>query len=51
MCHGYMPRDRSEESYDRTEENSDEEPSFLDVDSDVDTEILTDGGDEEEDTA
>lgn len=44
MCHGYTPRDRT-----RTDEASEEEPSFLNEESSVDTELLTDGGDEDTD--
>ena len=43
MCHHHIPRDRSEE------ERTDETPSFLNEESSVDTELLTDGGDDEED--
>lgn len=44
MCRSHIPRDR-------TEEESEERPSFLNEDSSVDTELLTDGGDEEEEEA
>lgn len=44
MCHGYTPRDRT-----RTDEPSEEDPSFLNEESSVDTELLTDGGDEDTD--
>ncbi|WP_299234106.1 hypothetical protein [Natronomonas sp.] len=44
MCHGYTPRDRT-----RTDEASEEDPSFLNEESSVDTELLTDGGDEDTD--
>jgi hypothetical protein len=41
MCHGYIPRDRSEE-----EQTA--EPSFLNEESSTETELVTDGGDDEE---
>ncbi len=43
MCHGYVPRDRSEDE--QSAEDSD--PAFLNEKSNVDTELVTDGGDEE----
>lgn len=43
MCHGYVPRDRSEDE--QSAEDSD--PAFLNEESNVDTELVTDGGDEE----
>ena len=43
MCHGYVPRDRSEDE--QSAEDSD--PAFLKEESNVDTELVTDGGDEE----
>ena len=43
MCHGYIPRDT-------TDETPEERPSFPNEERSVDIEILTDGGDETERT-
>ena len=43
MCHGYTPRDRAES------DESDEKPAFLNDEAAGDTELLTDGGDDDED--
>jgi hypothetical protein len=58
MCHSWMLRDRiyqelrdraSEETQDQMGgQKTDERPSFLNEESSVDTELLTDGGDENE---
>ncbi|WP_254838165.1 hypothetical protein [Natronomonas marina] len=45
MCHGFDLRDRRE--FER-EESEDEEPSFVNEEASVETEVLTDGGDEEQ---
>ena len=44
MCHGFDIRDRRE--FER--EESDDEPSFVNEEASVETEVLTDGGDDEE---
>ena len=44
MCHGFDIRDRRE--FER--EEPDEEPSFVNEEASVETEVLTDGGDDEE---
>ena len=44
MCHGFDMRDRSE--FER-EESEDDEPSFVNDEASVETEVLTDGGDDE----
>ncbi|MFW6435461.1 MAG: hypothetical protein ACOCY1_03685 [Halovenus sp.] len=41
MCHGFTPRDED------TEERI-EQPEFLNEESDTETELVTDGGDDEE---
>ena len=41
MCHGFTPRDED------TEETI-EQPEFLNEESDTETELVTDGGDDEE---
>ena len=43
MCHGFDIRDRRE--FER--EESDDEPSFANEEASVETEVLTDGGDED----
>lgn len=43
MCHGFSYRD------DRIEEETESEPDFLNEESSADTELVTDGGDEEDD--
>lgn len=49
MCHGHTPRDWS--STVRSEQDDEEEtPSFLEDEPAEDVEIVTDGGDEEDDT-
>ena len=45
MCHGFDIRDRRE--FER-EESDDERPSFANKEASVETEVLTDGGDDEE---
>ena len=45
MCHGFDMRDRREFEREDAEE---EEPSFVNEEASVETEVLTDGGDEEE---
>jgi hypothetical protein len=40
MCHGWEFRNRDEKA------QTDEQPSFLNEESSTDTELLTDGGDE-----
>ena len=44
MCHGFDISDRRE--FER--EESDDEPSFANEEASVETEVLTDGGDDEE---
>ena len=47
MCHGYHPEwERARTEY---QEESDGTPSFLAEESSTETELLTDGGDEDED--
>jgi len=46
MCHGFDMRDRRE--FEREDAEEDEEPSFVNEEASVETEVLTDGGDEEE---
>ncbi|MEF8822254.1 MAG: hypothetical protein V5A52_08240 [Halovenus sp.] len=43
MCHGFTPRDEETE---HTEEI--EQPEFLNEESETETELVTDGGDDEE---
>jgi len=43
MCHGYEPNDWRAEL---ETEDDEEEPSFLNEESDTDVELVTDGGDE-----
>ncbi|MFW6382754.1 MAG: hypothetical protein ACOCZD_01810 [Haloferacaceae archaeon] len=42
MCHGFSYRDES------TDEIEQEEPEFLNEESSAETELVTDGGDEDE---
>lgn len=44
MCHGFDIRDRRE--VETEEEDEADEPSFLNEEATVESEILTDGGDE-----
>jgi hypothetical protein len=48
MCHGYHPEWDSARKTDYSDEEEDS-PSFLAEESSTDTELLTDGGDEDED--
>jgi hypothetical protein len=49
MCHGYTPRDWSSEVAEEVEEDSEtDDPSFLEDEPAEDTELLTDGGDDDE---
>jgi hypothetical protein len=43
MCHGFSYRDE------RIEEETESEPEFLNEESSAETELVTDGGDEEDD--
>ncbi len=43
MCHGFSYRD------DSIEEQTESEPEFLNEESSAETELVTDGGDEDED--
>ena len=54
MCHGFTPRDWSSETADEFDEEPEEEadsgqPSFLEDEPAEDAEILTDGGEGEDD--
>jgi len=40
MCHGFTPREEDTEQI--------EQPEFLNEESDTETELVTDGGDDEE---
>jgi hypothetical protein len=46
MCHGHVPRDWSE---DEQTSADDSDPAFLNEESSVESELVTDGGDEEDD--
>jgi hypothetical protein len=43
MCHGFTPRDEDTEEIEEIEQ-----PEFLNEESDTETELVTDGGDDEE---
>ena len=43
MCHGFSYRDESTDEIER------EDPEFLNEDASAETELVTDGGDEEDD--
>jgi hypothetical protein len=51
MCHGYHPEWDSARKTAYDDEGDEETPSFLAEDSSTDTELLTDGGDEDEEEA
>jgi hypothetical protein len=47
MCHGYHPHDRNElAKTDDPDEREESEPAFLNDEASVESELLTDGGDE-----
>jgi len=48
MCHGYHPEWDSARRTAHGDEEDGEEPSFLAEESSTETELLTDGGDEDE---
>ncbi|MFT4884930.1 MAG: hypothetical protein ACI8U4_002448 [Natronomonas sp.] len=48
MCHGFDIRDRREFEAETEEDEEVDEPSFINEEATVESEILTDGGDEDE---
>jgi hypothetical protein len=50
MCHGYYPHDHDElaAEHDGPDESEESEPSFLADEASVDSELLTDGGNEDD---
>jgi hypothetical protein len=48
MCHGFHTRDRHEFEAETDEDEEVDEPSFVNEEASVESEILTDGGDADE---
>jgi hypothetical protein len=51
MCHGYFPHDHDELAEDNSgpdELEAESDPSFLDDEASVESELLTDGGNEDD---
>ena len=48
MCHGYHPEWDSARNTDYSDDEEEDSPSFLAEESWTDTELLTDGGDEDD---